>query len=147
MALALWYFVRPAPGELRPIARAQVDRFFSGNGALPNDEGLVRYIEVIVRLEDRAAVEVVQFGGSQYRVHADGTLDRQHLGEVMALAGEVVLGGVLPSEPVPSVVAAEHRFARRRLEHVSRWTPSDGELALLRALVNRKAGRTIMQGR
>ncbi len=46
MGHAPWYFVRPAPGELRPLVRAQVDRFLSGESALPNDEGLVRYIEV-----------------------------------------------------------------------------------------------------
>jgi len=62
----------------------------------------------------------------------------------MALASEAVLGSVLPTYLVPGVVAAEHRFAQRRLEHVSRWRMSDAELALLRGLVNRKAGSTIM---
>jgi len=62
----------------------------------------------------------------------------------MALAGQVVLGGALPTDLVPGVVAAGHRFAKRRLEHVSRWRLADAELALLRALVNRKAGAKIM---
>lgn len=144
MGLALWYFVRPAPGELLPVARAQVDAFFNGETALPNAQGLLQYVEVVVRVEGRKAREVVRFGGFQYRVDADGALDREHLGEVMALAGEATFGSVLAGKPVPGVIAAGHRFAQRRLEHVSRWTPSGGELALLRALVNLKAGRTIM---
>ncbi len=93
---------------------------------------------------DRKAVEVVRFGGFQYRVDAEGKLDPEHLGEVMALAGEVVLGGVLPTEPCPrrgrgrapvreaSVEARQPVAAGRRRDRV------------LHALVNRKAGSTVM---
>ena len=144
MGLGIWYFLRPALGELRPVSRAHLDRFFRGEAMLPSHEGLARYVEVVVRVEDHKAVEVVRYGGFQYRVDADGTLDAQHLGEVMALASEAALGSVLPTDLVPGVVAAEHRFARRRLEHVSRWRLSDAEVALLRGLVNRKARSTIM---
>jgi hypothetical protein len=143
MGLALWYFLCARPGELRPLPLAQVDAFFSSGGRLPDDNGVVRYLEVVVQFEDRKAVEVLRITGSQHRVIADGTLDRQHLGEVMALAGEAALGGVLAFKR-PGVIDAEHRFARRRLEHVGPWKPSQVELALLRTLVNRKAGRTIM---
>jgi hypothetical protein len=143
MGLALWYFLRARPGELRPLPLAHVDALFCGGGRLPHDNGVVRYLEVVVQLEDRKAVEVLRVTGSQHRVLADGTLDRQHLGEVMALAGEAGLGGVLGFKR-PGVIDAEHRFARRRLEHVGQWKPSEAEVAVLRTLVNRKAGRTIM---
>jgi hypothetical protein len=143
MGLGVWYFLRLAPGELRPVARATLDRFFLREATLPNHEGMARYVDVVVGVEDRKAVEVVRYGGFQYRVDAHGTLDAQQLGEVMALASEAVLGSVLPTDLVPGVVAGEHRYAERRLEHVSRWRLSDAEPALLRALVNRKAGSTI----
>jgi hypothetical protein len=42
------------------------------------------------------------------------------------------------------VVGAEHKFAQRRLDHLSRWTPTRAEVVKLRELVNRKAGRAIM---
>ena len=51
---------------------------------------------------NRKAVEVVRYGGFQYRVDAHGTLDAQQLGEVMALASEAVLGSVLPTDLVPA---------------------------------------------
>ena len=113
MGLGVWYLLRPAPGELRPVAGANLDRFVRREATLPNHEGMARYVEVVVLMVDRKAVEVVRFGGFQYRVDADGKLDPQHLGEVMAVAGQVVLGGALPTDLVPGVVAAEHRRVGR----------------------------------
>jgi hypothetical protein len=110
MGLGVWYFLRLAPGELRPVAGAQRDRFFRREATQPSHQGIARYVELIVQMEARKAVEVVRFGGFQYRVDAaDAELDPQHLGEVMAVAGQVVLGGALPTDLVPGVVAAEHR--------------------------------------
>ncbi len=83
MGLGVWYFLRLAPGELRPVARATLDRFFLREATLPNHEGMARYVDVVVGVEDRKAVEVVRYGGFQYRVDAHGTLDAQQLGEVM----------------------------------------------------------------
>ncbi len=48
------------------------------------------------------------------------------------------------TKPPPGVVGAEHRFAKRRLEHLSTWKPTQDELSKLRGLVNHKAGREIM---
>ena len=139
--MTLWYFLRPRPGELRPQPRAAVENFFFHGGQLPADEGkFARYIEVLVRLHNRKAVE----GAFQYRVLSDGTLDREHLNEIMALAGNVVLGRLSLFKPPPGVIEAEHRFAKRRLEHVGEWKPTRTELATLRELVNRKAGRQLM---
>lgn len=123
----------------------KIEDFFSRDGQLPvDDEGLVQYAQVIVRLEDRRAVEVAQVSYFQYRTHADGRLDRQHLGQVMATAGEAALGGLSPSKKPPGVVSAEHRFAQRRLDHMTHWTPTKAEEELLRGLVNRKAGRDLL---
>jgi hypothetical protein len=146
MTLAIWYFLRSRPGDLRSLPRAHVDRFFSGGGRLDNDGGVVRYVEVVVQLEDRRAVEVLRVTGFQHRALADGTIDRNHLFDVMALAGEAASGGLVSSafKSPPGVVDAEHRFAQRRLDNVGKWEPSPAELGRLRALVNEKAGRAIM---
>jgi hypothetical protein len=145
MGVTLWYFLRPRPGELRPQPRAAVEDFFFHGGPLPAGEGgFARYIEVLVRLHHRKAVEVLRVGAFQYRVLSDGTLDREHLNEIMALAGNVVLGRLSLFKPPPGVIEAEHRFAKRRLEHVGEWKPTRTELAMLRELVNRKAGRQLM---
>ncbi len=143
MGVTVWYFVRSGPGELHPLPRAQVERFFDG-ARIPHDEGVLRYVQVIVRLENRSPVEIGRIGYFQHRVRRNGTLDREHLQEVMALVGEAAFGGMVSSEPAPGVVEASHRFAKRRLENVSQWKPSPAELAALRALVNRKAARRLL---
>ena len=145
MGLSTWFFIRPRPGELRPVALRRIEDFFSGGGRLPaDDDGRVQYAEVMVRLEQRRAVEVVRVSYFQCRAQADGTLDRQHYMAMTATALEAASHGIISSRPPPGVLNAEHRFAQRRFDHLSRWTPSETEVEVLRELVNRKAGRELM---
>jgi hypothetical protein len=145
MGVRAWFFLRPRAGELRSLARNTVEDFFFRDGRLPADEeGFVRFAEVMVLLEDRHAVEVLRVEYFQHRTRADGTLDREHHREVMAAAGEAAFGHLSFSKPPPGVVGAEHKFAQRRLDHLSRWKPTRAEVVKLRQLVNRKAGREIM---
>jgi len=44
----------------------------------------------------------------------------------MASVGEAVFGGLRITEPQPRVLAAEHRFAKRRHDHLSAWKPRRG---------------------
>jgi len=145
MGVRTWFFLRPRQGELRPLAQTKVDAFFFRDGRLPvDDDGLVRYAEVTVRLEDRRAVEVLRVAHFQCRARTDGTLDRQKYMELMATAGEAASGGVVTSTSPPGVVRAEHRFAQRRLDHLSRWKPTKAEVEVLRELVNRRAGHDLL---
>lgn len=145
MGLSTWFFIRPRPGELRPVALRRIEDFFNGDGQLPaDDEGRVQYAEVMVRLEDRRAVEVVRLSYFQCRAQADGTLDRQHYMAMTATALEAASRGIISPQPTPGVVDAEHRFAQRRFDHLSRWAPSKAEEELLRVLVNRKARRELL---
>ncbi len=145
MGVRAWSFLRPRPGELHPLAQRAVDAFFFQDGPLPVDEeGFVRVAEVLVLLEDRRAVEVLRVGYFQHRALADGALDRERYREVMAAAGEAAFGHLALSRPPPGVVGAEHRFAQRRLDHMSLWKPTPAEIKKLRELVNRRAGRAIL---
>ena len=117
---------------------------FEGGRIQPDAEGFVRYAQMSVRLQDRCAIEVVRVGFFQYRAFPDGTLDREHLGEIMATVPEAVFGRLHRSKQPPGVVDAEHMFAQRRLDHLSRWQPTKVELAQLRRLANRKAGRELL---
>lgn len=145
MGVGVWSFLRPRPGELHPVTRSAVKAFVFGTGRLPTDaDGFVRFAEVIVSLHHRRAVNVLRVGFFQYRALVDGTLDREHLREVMAVTSAATFGGLRLAPQPPGVVGAEHRFARRRLEHLSRWKPTRAEHAKLRDLVNRRAGRGIM---
>lgn len=97
-----------------------------------------------MNLENRRAVEVLRLGFFQYRAHKSGRLDRKHFGEIMAATPEAAFGWLQFTKPPARVVGAEHRFAKRRLEHLNTWKPTQDELSKLRGLVNQKAGREIM---
>ena len=145
MGVSVWTFLRSKPGEIFPVAQRAMDDFLANTGRLPPDEeGLVRYAQVIVNLENRRAVEILRIGFFQYCALRNGKLNRRHFREIMAALPEVALGGLRLSKPPPGIVSAEHRFAKRRLDQLSTWKPTQDDLSKLRSLVNRKAGREIM---
>jgi hypothetical protein len=145
MGASIWTFLRPRLGDLHPVTQRAVDDFLCKAGRLPADEeGFVRYAQVIVNLENRRAVEVLRVGFFQHRALKNSTLDHRHFREVMATVPEAAFGWLQLDESPPGVVAAEHKFAKRRLEHLSTWKPTRDELSKLRDLVNHKAGREIM---
>jgi hypothetical protein len=143
--MSVWYFIRSRPGELRAISTRAADRFLSDAGGriAPDADGLVRYAQVCVDMENRRAVALIRVDFLQSRANEDGSIDRDHLREVMNVV-PAVMSGVLPSDSPTGVVDAEAKFAKRRLDHLTRWTPTNDELAKLRRLVNDKAGRDIM---
>ena len=145
MGVSVWNFLRSKPGEIFPVAQRAMDDFLDNTGRLPADEeGFVRYAQVIVSLENRRAVEVLRIGFFQYRALRSGKLNRRHFLEIMAAVPEVAFGWLQLSKPPPGAVCAGHRFAKRRLDQLNTWKPTQDELLNLRSLVNRKAGREIM---
>jgi hypothetical protein len=134
-----------ATGGAAPSYAERCRSFITSGGRLAADaDGFVRYAQVIVSLHDRRAVEVLRVGFYQYRALTDGTLDREHFREIMAVIPEAAFGWLRISQPPQGVVSAEHKFAQRRLEHMSRWKATRADHAKLRELVNRRAGREIM---
>ncbi|MFH0901089.1 MAG: hypothetical protein V2A73_10705 [Pseudomonadota bacterium] len=130
---------------LQPITTTKMNAFFDGKGRIPpDDEGFVRFVQVVVRLENRRAVEVLRFTCSKHRARRDGKLDEGHLHEIMVLMSEAASGGLTLTKTPPGEVHAEHRFALRRLEHIGTWQPTSTERATLRGLVNRRAHARIM---
>ena len=142
---SVWTFLRPLPGELHAVTQCAVNEFLRSEGRLSADaEGHVRCAQVVVKLENRQAVQVLRVGFYQYRALMNGRLDRRHFRKVMAVVPEVAFGGLQLTKPKAGVVSAEHRFAKRRLDYLSLWKPTHGDLSKLRELVNLKAGRDIM---
>ncbi len=145
MGASVWSFLRPHPGELRPVTQRAIEDFISNAGRLPIDaDGFVRYAQVVVNLEIRRATEVLHVGFFQYRALKSGRLDHKHFRQIMAAVPEAAFGWLQLNKPPAGVVDAEHRFAKRRLEHLSTWKPTRDELLKLRGLVNQKARREIM---
>lgn len=110
-------------------------------GRLPaNADGYVRCAEIIVNLQNRHVVEVLRVGFIQFRATKDGGPDREHVREVMTAA----IHTLQLSNSRSGVVEAGHRFAKRRLDHLTSWTPTQAEMSKLREVVNRKAGSVVM---
>lgn len=145
MGVSVWTFLRPGSGDLHTVTYRAVDDFLFEAGPLPVDEdGFVRNAQLIVKLENRRAMEVLRVGFYQCRALKDGRLDRRHFGKIMEAVPEAAFGWLQVNKPPPGVVVAEHKFAKRRLEHLSTWKPTQDDLSTLRDLVNLKAGREIM---
>ena len=145
MGVGVWSFLRPQPGELRPLAHRAAEAFVFAGGRLPVDaDGFVLCAQVIVSLLDRRPRQILRVGFHKYRAHPDGTLDREHLREIMEAIPEAAFGALSDPNPLLGVIDAGQKFARRRLEHLSQWKPTGDDLAALRDLVNRRAGRELL---
>jgi hypothetical protein len=145
MRISIWYFLRPQPGLLQAISARAAERFFSGQGGelKPDPSGFVRYAQLFVETENRSPIGLLRIDFLQCRAHEDGTLDREHMAEIMS-AVPSVMSGLRPAKAPRGVIDAEHLFAKRRMDHLSRWKPTQKDLLDLRRVVNSKAGRDIM---
>ena len=139
---ALWFFQRTAPGVIRRIQNASMQRFIAGERPFAQDgDGFVRCIGMSVELKNRKPQTVSRVWFSKIRVGTDGCVDPHHRQAVIRLAqadqGE-------PSRADTSVIVAEHHFARRRLSNLAEWRPEEKDLEALRAVVNTRAGREML---
>lgn len=139
---ALWFFQRTAPGEIRRIQNASMQRFIAGERPLPHDgDGFVRCIGMSVELKNRKPQTVSRVWFSKIRVLEDGRVDPHHRHQVVRLAREEA---EQLSQAESSVIVAGHHFARRRLSNLGEWRPEEKDLEALRAVVNTRAGREML---
>src|SRR5256885_15544364 len=137
--MALWFFQRTGPGEIRRISNPSMQRSLVGERPLPHDgDGFVRCIGMSLELRNRKPAQVARVWFSKIRVRDDGKVDPHHRHETAKLAKTVEPHGE------PAVVAAAHRFAERRLSHLGEWRPEEKDLDALRTLVNGRAGREMI---
>jgi hypothetical protein len=127
---ALWFFQRTAPGELRRISNPSMQRFLTGERSLPHDgDGFVRCIGMSLELHRRRPAQVSRVWFSKIRVHETVRVAR---------------ASSPPSAADSTVVAAESRFAERRLSHLAEWRPEERDLTALRSVVNGRAGKEML---
>ncbi len=67
----------------------------------------MRYVQVVVNLQNRRATEVLHVGFFQYRVLKNGRLHRKHFSEIMAAVPEAAFGWLQLTKPPPGVVGRE----------------------------------------
>lgn len=137
---ALWFFLRTSPGELRRISNPSMQRFLVGERPLRDDgDGFVRCIGMSLEMQNRKPAQVQRVWFSKIRVREDGRVDPHHRHETVKLAQAKTSHGAHPT-----VVAATHRFAARRLSHMREWHPEERDLTALRAVVNTRAGKEML---
>jgi len=141
--MALWFFQRTAPGEIRRISNPSMQRFLVGERPLPHDgDGFVRCIGMSLEMRNRRPSQIARLWFSKIRVRDDGKIDPHHRHETAKLARQV--DQVAHGHGAPSVVVAAHRFAERRLSHLREWHPEQRDLDALREAINSKAGKVML---
>jgi len=143
--MALWFFQRTSPGEIRRIPLPSMQRFLVGERALEQDgDGFVRCIGVSLELRNRKPASVSRVWFSKIRVRDDGTIDPHHRPAVMKLA-EKAAHAIDPAQERPgAVITAGHRFAQRRLSNLAEWRPEEADVEALRVVVNARAGKQML---
>ncbi len=141
--MALWFFQRTAPGEIRRISNPSMQRFLVGERPLPHDgDGFVRCIGMSLEMRNRRPSQIARLWFSKIRVRDDGKIDPHHRHETAKLARQV--DQMAHGHAAPSVVVAAHRFAERRLSHLREWHPEQRDLDALREVINSKAGKVML---
>jgi hypothetical protein len=137
--MALWFFQRTAPGTIRRIPLPSMQKFLAGETGLPHDgDGFVRCIGIAVELRNRKPSAIQRMWFSKIRVRGDGRVDPEHRPRTIrdACAADQAAS--------PTVVAAAHRFAERRLSHLGEWNPEQADVQALRTVVNARAGKEMI---
>jgi uncharacterized protein YeaO (DUF488 family) len=137
-SMALWFFQRTAPGNIRRIPLPSMQRFLAGERPLAQDgDGYVRCIGMAVELRNRKPCAVRRVWFSKIRVGGDGCVDPEHRPRALREAGSRQHGH-------GPVVHAANRFAERRLAHLADWRPEESDLQALRSAVNGRAGKEMI---
>jgi hypothetical protein len=143
--MAVWYFLRAGPGDLRPLRPEDMEAFLKAEMPLPaDDQRLVHYVGLEVPDGPGPVMHLGRVWFARCPVRRDGKLDQKRmLDQTNArLAVQERLEDWQPGDGV--IVDARDAFTARRLQHESRWQPTDADISSLRLLVNRKAGWNIL---
>lgn len=112
--------------EIKPISKRAMDCFYNGDKAFPEYANQkVKYIEVLVELENRKPVRIVHLIGSMLSVGAHGEMDQAFHHESLKLA----VNSLSPAAEVlveeNGVLDASAVFKEKMLKNQHRWTPSN----------------------
>lgn len=144
MGYGRYYFARDLKGGLKRITAGAFDAFHFRDGTLPrslaDEEGMINMAEIMVELEDRAPVRLLNAHFCRYGLLEDGRFDPAHRELHMRAAMHRLDEAHRSTSPRPAtdVIDATDRFAGKRLEAASRWSPSDTELEAIRKVLGRR---------
>lgn len=147
--LSTWRYRRTGTGDWRPVTQKLFREWFSGDAALPPDEGGYVWMAAVgVWMAKRKPVLVRDIAYSRYRVDKNGVHTKELLDKYMSASMRVVWSGMdramaaaaaAKSAEAPPAIDARASFAYQQY----RWKPTKEEVAALRSLVATRAGRDI----
>lgn len=143
--MTVWYYLRAAPGDLRPLAAADMESFLRARLPLPADEDRhVHYVGLEVTEQEQAVLDLGRVWFGRCRVREDGLLDQRAMLD-QANARLAVHDRLLDGIPTGAgLIDASDVFEARRLLHATRWQPTEIDLRRLQSLVNERAGWNIL---
>src|SRR5689334_4873436 len=145
MGYARLYYARDPKGGLKRISAKNYDAFHFGRGPLPtalaDADRMVNVAELYFETEHRALVRLLSVSFTRLGILEDGRPDPEHQALHFQAAAhrmnEAHRAAAGPADP-DAVIDAASRFAGKRLDTVTKWTPTEGELELLRSAVGHR---------
>jgi hypothetical protein len=130
MSLSMRFFLVEPSGEIVRIPYARFQRLFTRNSKdklpeYPNQR--IQTADAIVELENRRPVRVVRLYYGHYNFDGRGVLDYDQAmkeGMTHVEANSDLFSGYFEPDQGKNVVNAKRRFAKRRLQEVVKWKPT-----------------------
>ena len=145
MGTFVWWFVREAEGQVRPLSVKKADEFLDGKLAIPSPDLLVRLVLVAGPTEDRRALGVRTIEMTKHEVDARGIHDRwPRMVQAMEHMSALHDLGSAPAVRSGNVIPAEEKFQMARYRAKANWKATPADWAALRSAINKKAGHEIL---
>lgn len=139
--MCLWYFLRVAPGDLRPLETFELECFLRGELPLPGDvDCCVHWVGLEVEEHRGTPLSVERVWFTRMRTRPDGLLDPK---AALARINERLQAVERLQQPIEAghpVVDARDLFVAKRLMQERTWQPTDHDVRSLRLEVRRRAG-------
>ncbi len=138
MGLGLRIFIVNDDASLERLSLARYERLLRGDPreSLPQYAGKrIRYALVVLEVEQRKPVAINRIQYNFIFFDSEGRIDASEREKAARLALEM-LPPLPPMEPKPEqVIAARHKFAKRRYDNHYKWTPTpEIEAAIVKAI-------------
>ena len=142
--------VGPVVGEFKVAlghAADRVGQLADGPQPAADEQRAVHYVGLTVILTDDTPMDIENIWFARCEVKEDGRLDQQAMlarvnARVDIQRRIATQGAVWP--PGQDVIDARDLFKERRLQHETRWEPTEDDLVRLRELINTRAGWSLV---
>ena len=134
MGVGIRYFIVDDHDNVMTLSKQRLTDIFDGRRSEPEWAGkTIRYLQAIVRVENRRVVQVHEVQGLQLTLDAEGRHSEQERTDTMRAAVNAVDFG-LPGPYVhgPNVADARGVFAKRAYAAKYHWKPSRAVLLVIR---------------